>query len=109
MVLFCLYIVICIGLYFVQESIIFDAHFLDADHRFRSGEEIRIPVDEDVSLSTYHLSVANPKGVILYFHGNRGNIRRCIRQIERFAPTGFELYMPDYRGYGKSDGVISND
>lgn len=109
LVLFCLYAIVCIGLYFIQDSLIFDAHYLDADHRFRSGEEIRIPVDEGVTLSTYHLPVPEPKGVVIYFHGNRGNIRRCIRQIESFAPAGYELYMPDYRGYGKSKGVISNE
>ena len=109
LVLFSLYVVICVGLYFVQDSIIFDAQKLDKSHRFRSGEEIRIPVDKNISLSTYHLPVKNPKGVVLYFHGNRGNIRRCIRQIESFAPAGYELYMPDYRGYGKSDGQISNE
>ncbi|MFT6809967.1 MAG: alpha-beta hydrolase superfamily lysophospholipase [Saprospiraceae bacterium] len=109
LVLFCLYVIVCMGLYFIQDSIIFDAHLLDEDHRFRSGEELKIPVANNISLSTYHLPIDNPKGVILYFHGNRGNIRRCIRQIERFAPEGYELYMPDYRGYGKSDGLISNE
>jgi len=109
LVLFCLYTVVCIGLYFAQESIIFDAQPLDQDHKYRSGEELRIPVDEGISLSTFHFPVENPKGVVLYFHGNRGNNRRCIRQIQSFAPSGYELYMPDYRGYGKSDGEVSNE
>lgn len=104
-----LYMVACLGLYFVQEHIIFDAQPLDSQHAYRKGEEVRIPIEEDLSLSLFHFEVPQPRGVILYFHGNKGNIRRCIRQIESFAPEGYELYMPDYRGYGKSDGVITDE
>ena len=107
-VLLVLYVLVCIGLYFIQDQIIFAPDTLPESHRFRSGKEIEVAVDDNVFLNTWVRESDNPQGVIIYFHGNRGNIRRCIRQVQSFAPSDYKVYMPDYRGYGKSDGAITS-
>jgi len=47
--------------------------------------------------------------VILYLHGNRGSNRRCLRQTRGMQGHGYDIFMPDYRGYGKSDGSITSE
>lgn len=88
----------------LQEQIIFNPHFLDEDHTFRTGEEIEIEVDESIYLNALWMKEPNAKGLIIYLHGNKGNLRRCIRQAQSLSDDAHDILMPDYRGFGKSDG-----
>jgi pimeloyl-ACP methyl ester carboxylesterase len=51
----------------------------------------------------------NERGVILYLHGNRGSNQRCWHQAQSVAGNGYDIFMPDYRGFGKSDGDIVSE
>jgi len=62
-----------------------------------------------VSLHCLWQKRANSKGVILYFHGNKGNVSRGAYQANSFKIDDYDIFIPDYRGYGKSDGKIIND
>ena len=44
------------------------------------------------------------KGVVIYFHGNRGNINRYAKFADPFVRNGYEVWMEDYPGFGKSTG-----
>jgi pimeloyl-ACP methyl ester carboxylesterase len=44
------------------------------------------------------------KGVILYFHGNRGSLKRWGHLYHFFFRFGYDFFTIDYRGYGKSKG-----
>lgn len=46
---------------------------------------------------------------IVFFHGNGGNIANVGWLAQRFASHGFNVLIFDYRGYGVSDGVASNE
>lgn len=51
-----------------------------------------------------------PKGpVILFFHGNAGNISHRLDYIQRITRTGLNVFILDYRGYGKSSGKPSEE
>jgi len=104
-----IYTLACVVLYFMQEQFIFQADKLSDSHVYRKGKEIKVEVDEETFLSCYYNQVANSKGVILYLHGNKGSNRRCIRQSDMVQVEGYDVLMPDYRGYGKSDGAPIND
>lgn len=104
-----IYALLCVVLFFAQDRIIFNPYKLSEDFVFRAGKEIEIPVGEEVSLNCLMLKEAPSSGVILYLHGNRGNIRRCIRQAENMMGNGYDIFIPDYRGYGKSDGEIESE
>lgn len=48
------------------------------------------------------------KGVILYFHGNQGTLKRWgVVYSNHFEKFGYDMIMMDYRGYGKSKGLVS--
>lgn len=47
------------------------------------------------------------KGVVLYFHGNRDNISRYNQAAPVFTKQGYEVWMIDYPGFGKSTGTFN--
>lgn len=104
-----LYLAACIGLYFAQDKILFYPHKLAKDYRPSYGEEVWIQVEDDVKLNAVHMKQANPRGAILYLHGNKGNVQRCARQTRQFQDLGYDILVPDYRSYGKSEGALENE
>lgn len=40
----------------------------------------------------------------MYFHGNTGSIHRWATIAEELTSFGFDVFVPDYRGYGRSKG-----
>lgn len=47
--------------------------------------------------------------VILFCHGNAGNICHRLPNIKRLLGQGFQVFIYDYRGYGKSKGSPSRE
>ncbi len=45
--------------------------------------------------------------VLLFFHGNAGNIAHRLESIRQFHELGLSVYIVDYRGYGQSGGRIT--
>ncbi len=45
------------------------------------------------------------KATLLYFHGNGGNVSNYIKYVEPLLESGFQVFMVDFRGYGKSTGT----
>lgn len=42
-------------------------------------------------------------------HGNAGNLAGWGGVARDFLPFGYDIFIYDYRGYGKSDGTISSE
>lgn len=49
------------------------------------------------------------KGVVAYLHGNRGNQYECRFQIDIFLDAGYDVAVLDYRGFGESEGPITEE
>ena len=109
----CLYLVVCLYVYFHQESFIFYPDVLPADYKFvhfgDDAEEIYYHPSKNVKLHALKFSVLNPKGVILYFHGNARALDNWGYMASDLLPHGYDLILPDYRGYGKSVGILSEE
>ena len=45
--------------------------------------------------------------VLLFFHGNAGNISHRLESIRQFHALGLSVLIIDYRGYGQSGGGIT--
>lgn len=104
-----LYLVACVVLYFVQEKLIMHPTQLSTNHVFRAGEEVNIEVAEDIKLNALWFREKDAKGVVLFWHGNRGSNHWCTRQAQTMTGNQYDVLMPDYRGYGKSDGQIYSE
>lgn len=70
-------------------------------------QEINIPF-EGGSINGLKFSAAEPNGAILFFHGNFGDVSGWGVYGADFAALGYDFYIFDYPGYGKSDGKISS-
>ena len=47
--------------------------------------------------------------VLLYLHGNGGNMSCNVGAAARFQQTGFSVLLIDYRGYGRSQGHFPSE
>jgi len=105
-----LYSVIGIALFYLQDMILFHAEKLAKEHKFKFDvpfQEINIPFDENdtVNMVKFFPKDASTRGVVLYFHGNKQNIERYAKFAAAFTKNGYEVWMEDYPGYGKSSGT----
>lgn len=48
-------------------------------------------------------------GTVLHFHGNAQNMSAHYSFVSWLPANGFNLFVFDYRGYGKSDGQLSRE
>lgn len=103
-----IYVVLNAVLYFTQELFIFQSgKKLSQDYKFQidsSFEEVFIKPSDNTTLHGLLLKSDNSKGVILYFHGNRGSVLRWGKIVEFFLQFQYDVLVMDYRGYGKSRG-----
>ncbi len=104
------YAAILAFLFFAQESLIFQPTRLALDHQYQVAglDEVQIPVDGAV-LYARHFKLPSPKGVVFFLHGNAGNLDSWIPSIDFYRRCNYDLFMLDYRGYGKSSGSISSE
>ncbi|BAO74884.1 hypothetical protein WPG_0654 [Winogradskyella sp. PG-2] len=98
------------ALYFFQEKILFLPTTLEQDYKYQFNydfEELFLKTEENVTINALHFKVNNPKGVILYFHGNAGDLSRWGTITEYFSAMNYDVLIMDYRTYGKSVGKLS--
>ena len=99
------------ALYFKQERLIFPGRPLAADFQFRFDqkfEEVRIPVP-GATLDALHFMQDQPRGLVFFLHGNAGNLQTWTTGIEFYRRVNYDLFILDYRGYGKSTGAIESE
>ena len=72
-------------------------------------EELFIESKGGGRLNALWFKAKEPKGVVLYFHGNADNLSRWGELHRDFLPRGYDLMIFDYRGFGKSTGPVSEE
>jgi hypothetical protein len=104
-----LYAVIGIALYYLQEKFLFHPEKLATDYTWQFDmpfKELKIPFNETDTLDLVKFFPKDSvrKGVVIYYHGNKENIGRYAKFASLFTDKGFEVWMEDYPGFGKSTG-----
>jgi len=98
-------------LYFKQERLIFQASTLPSDHRFRfdqAFEEIDIDVP-GAKLNALRIRQPDPRGLVFFLHGNAGDLSTWTTGVDYYRKINYDLFIFDYRGYGKSTGRIESE
>lgn len=106
------YLILCTALYFLQERLIFPASTLPRDYSFKFDqpfEEKYIPTGNEYTLNGIWFPVDSSKGTIFYLHGNGGTVDAWGRYAETYVRMGYQVFVLDYPGYGKSGGSITNE
>ncbi len=67
---------------------------------FRTADGVRLH-------GRFYQSVTLPRGTIVQFHGNAGNITNHVGILLWLVEHGYNLFVFDYRGYGRSESKPS--
>ncbi len=107
-----LYLFFGLIIYFFQERLIFLPESLPSDYNFSFDipfDEHFITMEDGAEINALHFTQEESKGLIVYFHGNAGSLARWGEVVYPFVELGYEVFIADYRGYGKSSGEKSQD
>lgn len=99
------------ALWWRQEWLIFRPHTLPAAWAFDKGGDVRehwidVPGGR---LNALHLRLPRPDGVVFYLHGNGGSLEGWFVGLDGYRRANLDLFMFDYRGYGKSPCCIASE
>ncbi|MGI9523019.1 MAG: alpha/beta hydrolase [Hyphomicrobiaceae bacterium] len=67
-------------------------------------ETVNLLTEDGASLHAWYVPAPSPRGVVLFFHGNAGNISHRLESLKIFHDLNLSTFIVDYRGYGLSDG-----
>jgi fermentation-respiration switch protein FrsA (DUF1100 family) len=69
-------------------------------------QQISHQTEDGVTLQSWYLKAQHkPQGIIYFLHGNAENISTHIGSVHWLPAAGYDVFMLDYRGFGKSDGL----
>lgn len=107
------YALFCAALFFLQDGVIYqpsrevDLAPSDAGLRY---DDVLFRTSDEVALHGWFIPAEESSGeVLLFFHGNAGNISHRLGSIRIFHDLGLDVFIFDYRGYGRSEGKPSEE
>lgn len=104
------YVLLMLIVYVRQGSMVYfpekKVHYTPSDIGL-SFQEITISTKDGISLSAWFIPSENERAVLLFCHGNAGNISHRMDSIRTFHSLHISVLIFDYRGYGKSSGSPS--
>ena len=92
---------------------LFEENFIFLPSRYPEGhwepeglalEDAHFTADDGTSLHGWYLHHENPLAVVLFAHGNAGNVTHRAPIIHHLHSLGASIMVFDYRGFGKSEG-----
>lgn len=112
-ILFIVYAAFSAFVYFKQTSIIY---YPDFPGRKISAtpeslglvfENVEFYTADKIKLHGWYIPHDQARATLLFFHGNAGNISHRLDSIAIFHKLHLNVFIFDYRGYGQSEGKIS--
>lgn len=109
-----LYCVWCAVLYVVQDWLLFPTDLTPEPLPLlydATTTELTLDTEEGTSVAWFipalGLSPDKPAPVVVFFHGNAELIDYQSTIVEGYRKLGCSVLLPEYRGYGRSDGTPS--
>ena len=111
-ILLVLFVIIPGLLFLFQEKLIFFPQKLDKNYQFsfeQKFEEINVKTIDGITLNGLLFKAESSKGLIFYLHGNAGSLSSWGEVAGTYTDLNYDIFILDYRGYGKSEGSISGE
>ena len=70
-------------------------------------EDVFFVTEDGLKLNGWFIPQERPRGTLLFCHGNAGNISHRLEIIKIFHKIDLNVFIFDYRGYGRSQGAPS--
>jgi pimeloyl-ACP methyl ester carboxylesterase len=107
------YLLLLTLLYFQQEKLIFHPSKTAQNYKYNFSntyEELFFTTKDKITLhGVLFKTDSTSKGLIFYLHGNGGTIESWGDITSIYTQLGYDVFMLDYRGYGKSQGIINGE
>jgi len=104
----CYLLLLLLMVWFEESLIFFPSRYPQGDWQ-PAGLDIHdawFEADDGTRLHGWYVPHPNPRAVVLFAHGNAGNVTHRIDQLWRLHHTvKVSVLVFDYRGYGRSDGA----
>ena len=101
------YVLLLIWTYFTQSRIVFQPTRDLSSRPDQMGldyETVSLETADGVKLSAWFVPAKDQKDVLLFCHGNGGNMSDRLLSMKLFHDLGLSVLIFDYRGYGESEG-----
>lgn len=104
------YCSVLVGLYLAQDRLLYlpevPSRALTASPRMvgLNHEEVYFRAADGIRLHGWYLPSDPQRAVVLFCHGNAGNISHRLDLLRIFSDLGLSVFIFDYRGYGRSEG-----
>lgn len=72
-------------------------------------EDVYFQTSDHLTLNGWFIKSEEARATMLAFHGNAGNLSHRLEKIHLFHELGVNVFIIDYRGYGKSQGRPSEE
>ena len=93
----------CTSLFFYPDSQV----YITPDRLELDYEDVWLDTPDGETLHGWWLPAqGEPRGDVYFLHGNAQNISSHILNVSWLPEAGYNVFMPDYRGYGRSSGNI---
>lgn len=107
------YAIFCAALFILQDRMIYQPRgemIFSPPAVGLQFEDVRFRTPDGVALHGWFVPTGKPSaGVLLFLHGNAGNISHRLGSIRIFHDLGLNVFIFDYRGYGLSEGTPSEE
>jgi fermentation-respiration switch protein FrsA (DUF1100 family) len=106
------YLGLTVMIYFQQDGMVYAPEKAITHNPRNIGleyEEVVVRTKDGLLISGWYIPAKNEKAVILFCHGNAGNISNRLDSVRIFNSLSLSVLIFDYRGYGKSEGRPSEE
>lgn len=104
------YLIFAAVMYVMQTRIVFAPTAMYHQTPESAGlafDDITLKTPDDISIRGWYVKATSPRAVVLFCHGNAGNIADRIEMLSLLTSIDLDVFMFDYRGYGESGGKPS--
>jgi hypothetical protein len=105
-----IYVLLLLALYLLQNKMVFLPNMPGRALTASPGdmgleyEDVSLATSDGERLHGWYVPAPDSRGVIVFFHGNAGNISHRLDSVAIFHQLSLDTLIIDYRGYGQSTG-----
>ncbi len=109
----CIYLGLIAFVYYIQSSLIYYPDMpgrnlvATPENIGLKYQNVQLVTADGINLHGWFIPSSSAKGTVVFFHGNAGNISHRLESIDVFNELDLNVFIIDYRGYGQSEGKLT--